>query len=152
MLQLLSRVVRAAALVALALFFALALPPAISRAAYWTYRASTAGDAIEVRRQVLGDAWVDGIDRARRLIPADGSYFLVNGEHVMGCAYWVRYELAPRRARFVGVLPRLPRDASLRTLLTGDESWVVIAYREPRPPLLLRREEFLRSMEQPVAP
>lgn len=138
---------------ALALFagFLIASLPQTFR--YTRYRIALAASALGEdpsveRRRILGERWVGAIDGIRRTIPADGEYLLVNGGKDWEAGpYWVRFELAPRRARFLGRLAELPDGATLRGSLPPGR-FVVIAYREPRPPKLMDREVFLRALDR----
>lgn len=144
-------VLRAVALGVFALSIAFAIPPAVSRTARWVRQASAvAGDGVAtVRRRYLGAPWVSAIDDIRRAIPRDGEYLMVNGGTAWGGGpYWVRFDLAPRRARFLGLWSELPSSAQLRGRLPRGPRYVVIAFREPQPPILMEREEFLRVLDR----
>jgi len=144
-------VLRAVALGVFALSIAFAIPPAFSRTIRWVGQASAvAGDDLAtVRRRYLGADWVSAIDGIRRAIPRDGEYLLVNGGTAWGGGpYWVRFDLAPRRARFLGLWSELPAAGTLRRRLPQGPRYVVIAFREPQPPILLEREEFLRVLDR----
>ena len=113
--------------------------------------AAVAGeDSFAVRRRELGVSYVRAIEVLRRAIPRDGEYLLVRGasEGEGGGAYWVRFELAPRRARFLGGWTELPDARTLRRKLPPGPRLVVVAYSEPRPPLLMDREDFLRALDR----
>jgi hypothetical protein len=113
--------------------------------------ASLAGeDSLAVRRHVLGISYVRAIERLRRAIPRDGEYLLVRGktEGEGGGSYWVRFELAPRRARFLGGWSELPDGETLRRRLPPGPRWVIIAFSEPRAPVLMEREDFLRALDR----
>ena len=60
----------------------------------------------------------------------------------------MRFELAPRRARFLGLLRDLPDGETLRRRLPPGDSPVVVAFLEGRPPVLLDRESFLRELDR----
>jgi hypothetical protein len=144
-------VFRALALGIFALFLLLSLPPALSRSARWVVQASwVAGeDSAAARRRTFGDPWVSAIEEIRRTIPRDGVYLLVNGgAEWEGGPYWVRFDLAPRRARFLGLWSELPESGVLRRSLPPGPRWVVIAFHEPAPPLLLGREDFLQALDR----
>jgi hypothetical protein len=101
-------------------------------------------DAATTRRLTMGPEWVDAIAEIRRAIPLEGEYILVNaGTARQGAQLWVRYELAPRRARYLGLLKDLQGPAAAK-LPPGR--WVIIAYPEDEPPVLLGRQEFLRRL------
>lgn len=143
-------VLRVLALGAFFWFLVSALPQTFRYARYRiVLAASTLGEdpALE-RRRILGERWVRAIDGIRRTIPADGEYLLVNGGKDWEAGpYWVRFELAPRRARFLGRLTELPDGSTLRGSLPPGR-YVVIAYREPLPPRLMEREVFLRALDR----
>lgn len=138
------------ALVLFGLFLAVSLPTAAFRTAQRTALAvSTLPESPEAaRRRVLGPRWVDGIERIRRAVPENGAYLLVNGGlDWEGGPYWARFDLAPRRAIYLGVLSEMPDGETVRRSLPKNApDLVVIAFRQPFPPLLLRREDFLREL------
>jgi hypothetical protein len=107
-------------------------------------------DLAAVRRRMLGPSYVRAIERLRRDIPRDGEYLLVRDvtEGDGGGAYWVRYELAPRRARFLGDWNRLPDGRTLRRRLPPGPRLVVIAFTEPRPPVLMDRDDLLSALDR----
>jgi len=143
---------RALALGAFAIFLA--------HSGYWTlFRVSNCmrqaaplfnEDTLAIRRRTLGPSYVRAIERLRREIPRDGEYLLVRDvtEGDGGGAYWVRFELAPRRARFLGDWTALPDGRTLRRKLPPRPRQVIIAFTEPRPPLLMDREDFLRALDR----
>jgi hypothetical protein len=113
--------------------------------------ASLAGeDSRAIRRRTLGPSYVRAIERLRRAIPRDGEYLLVRDvtEGDGGGAYWIRFELAPRRARFLGDWTGLPDGRTLRRELPPGPCQVIIAFTEPRPPVLMDREDFLRALDR----
>ena len=100
-------------------------------------------DSRQARRRVLGARWVDAEAEIRRAIPPDGEYLLVDGgEERQGATLFLRYQLAPRRARFAG---RLSEAASAANLPAGPR-WVVVAY-PGKPPVLVGRAEFPRWLK-----
>ena len=100
-------------------------------------------DARGARERVLGAPVVASLDAIRRVIPADGEYLLVDGgEEPEGATYWIRFELAPRRARFAGRLSEMK--APLR--LPAGPRWVVVAFPDG-PAALFERDDFLRRLE-----
>ncbi len=143
---------RALALAVFALFLVHSGVTAVWRSAQWIGQAATlaALDHNAVRRWLYGDPYVRAIARLRRAIPPDGEYLLVREGTVWeGNAYWVRFELAPRRARYLGPWSELPADAAaLRARMPPGPRYVVLAAGAPRPPRLLEREDFLRLVER----
>ena len=104
-------------------------------------------DGAGARRRVQRADYMDAIEQIRRTIPRDGEYLLVDGgEERQAAPLWVRFDLAPRRARLVGAL----RDGKLRDLPAGSQ-WVVIAF-YGRPPVLIDRETFLLRLRESRGP
>jgi hypothetical protein len=133
---------------ALALFLAAAVPVSLRTAASLTGWAQERRrlDAAGARSAVFGEAYVRGIEKIRRLIPEDAAYYLVTaGPQETGPMCWVRYELAPRRAIFLGTLGRLKR-RQLRLLRSRPVDWVVISGGAATPPRLLPRQELVDSL------
>jgi len=92
-------------------------------------------------RRFQGDAYVDAMARIRRAVPRQGAYFLVDdGPAGMGAAYWVRFDLAPRKALFLGRRDELAGDAELPARLAAAPGLAVIVARGDRePPRLVDR-------------
>jgi len=104
---------------------------------------------LAARRRILGEPYADAVARIRRAIPPGGEYLLVNGRSEWeGGPYWARFELAPRRARFLGLWSELPDGETLRRRLPPQPSLVVIAFRDGEPPVLMDRETFLRELDR----
>lgn len=146
-----SPALRAFALALFAAFLAVSLPSAAVRAAKRIVQAvGLTGESPEAaRRRVMGDPWVDAIDKIRRTIPPDGPYLLVDAtKEEEGGAYWVRYELAPRRALYLGKAEELPPPERLGPELAEGPPWIVVALRDREPPLLFPKESFLRALER----
>jgi hypothetical protein len=135
--------------VVLGLFFAsllVAVPLAAVRVAFRLREAAAAmgEDARGARARKLGADAVAAYDRIRRAVPEDGAYLLLDGgEEWEGATYWVRFELAPRRARFAGRLSELA--ATPGWTLPPGPRWVVVAL-PGRPPLLLAREDLVARL------
>src|SRR5262245_52129971 len=142
---------RALALAVFALFLVHSGVITAWRSAQWIGQATTlaALDHTAVRRWLYGEPYVRAIARLRRAIPPDGEYLLVREGTVWeGNAYWVRFELAPRRARYLGPWSDLPGAAVLRREMPPGPRYVILAAGAPRPPRLLEREDFLRLVER----
>jgi hypothetical protein len=104
-------------------------------------------DARGARVRLLGAATVAALDSIRQAIPADGEYLLVDGgDELQAEAYWVRFELAPRRAVFLGRLSEMERAPRLSWKLPLAARWVVVAY-PGGTPRLLSGQEFLELLE-----
>src|SRR6185295_9952726 len=128
---------RALALAAFALFLVHSGSLTALRSWRWLAQAASLADEKPpaIRRRQLGARYLSAIEQLRRTIPRDGEYLLVRGgTEFEGGQYWVRFELAPRRARFLGSLSELADGRTPRPLLPAGPRWVVIAYSEPRPP------------------
>lgn len=104
-------------------------------------------DADETRELAFGDAWVLAVDSARAVVPPDGTYLLTRGAGAPeGSEHWPRYELAPRRALFLGAAEQLPSTAHLRRMY-GEESWVVVACEPYEPPRLMPLWHLLHDLD-----
>jgi hypothetical protein len=109
-------------------------------------------NARRARVRLLGAATVAALDSIRRAIPEDGEYLLVDGgEAPQAEAYWVRFELAPRRAVFLGRLSEMERAPRLSWKLPLAARWVVVAY-PGLLPRLLSGQEFLELLEAKRGP
>jgi hypothetical protein len=109
-------------------------------------------DSRQARRRFLGPAYVVAVEEVRRAIPPDGEYLLVDGGmERQGAALFLRYELAPRRARFVGRLRDVRDPAQWAKFPPGSPGprWVVVAY-PGRPAVLVDRADFPRWVEGAV--
>ncbi|MFY9823864.1 MAG: hypothetical protein WAM82_20965 [Thermoanaerobaculia bacterium] len=104
----------------------------------------------QARRRVLGARWVDAEAEIARAIPAGGEYLMVDGgEERQGATLFLRYQLAPRRARFAGRLSEVAEvthPARWAARLPSGVRWVVVAYPR-RPPVLVGRADFPRWLE-----
>jgi|GEM_PF-1082305 len=103
--------------------------------------------------RMLGAAAMEALDSIRRAIPPGGDYLLLDGgEELQGATYWVRFELAPRRARYVGRLSEMSGQTGplreLRQALSRPDGprWVVVALPHD-PAVLIDRGELLRRMD-----
>lgn len=109
-------------------------------------------DSAGARRRAQGEAYMDAIEQIRRTVPRDGEYLLVDGgEERQWAPYWVRFDLAPRRARLAGALRDLPDPDRLAARMPVSSRWVVIAF-YGRPPVLIGREDFLRRLKEESGP
>jgi uncharacterized membrane protein YhdT len=83
-----------------------------------------------------------------RAIPAGGEYLIVDGgEERQGATLFLRYQLAPRRARFAGRLSEVADPPRWAASLPAGARWVVVAYSD-RPPVLVGRADFPRWLEE----
>jgi hypothetical protein len=147
-------VFRAVAIGLLGLFLVTAIPPAAVHTGTRVVQAARqAGeDSAGAWRRVQGADYVQAVERIRRTIPRDGEYLIVNGAAEWhGGPYWVRFDLAPRRARYLGLLSELAGRGRLAESLPAGPTgphWVVVAYPDRQPPLLIERQAFLRQLRQ----
>jgi hypothetical protein len=58
----------------------------------------------------------------------------------------VRFELAPRRARYLGEWRELPDLGTLAGRLEGGSPWVVAAFQDGEPPHLYDHAAFLEAV------
>ncbi|HXO22228.1 MAG TPA: hypothetical protein VOA87_20105 [Thermoanaerobaculia bacterium] len=61
---------------------------------------------------------------------------------------WVRFDLAPRRALFLGHLDELPRAAALKKGLPRGPQQVVLTYGPAAAPRLQDRQSFLDELDR----
>jgi hypothetical protein len=139
------------ALLLLALHLALSLPSVVRVSAqrvshlYWTWGESPR----EERSRSFSPAYAEAIEKIRTTIPRDGAYVLVNGDPLDdGGPLWVKFDLAPRRAVYLGRLREGDDGSRLRNRVPRAARWVVIAYGGYRPPLLLERHELVRRLRE----
>jgi hypothetical protein len=125
--------------------------PTMVQQAYAAFRDADL-DADETRALAFGDAWVLAIDSARATLPSDGTYLLVRGAGAPeGSEHWPRYELAPRRALFLGAAEKLPSTAHLRRM-HGEDVWVVVACDPYEPPRLMPLWHLLTDLDAGRSP
>ena len=98
------------------------------------------------RIRAYGPDYTRAIEEIRRKIPEDGAYILISGvSESEGAPYWVKYDLAPRRAAYLGELRLLQPVDRLRNRMPRAARWVVIAYGSYRPPVLIERYKFVQE-------
>jgi hypothetical protein len=146
-------VLRAVALALLAVSLLAALPLTVLRVGRRLLEVpQLAGeDARGAHARVLGAAAAGALDSIRRTIPPGGDYLLLDGgAEWQGATYWVRFELAPRRARYVGRLSEMSssseRELRRSLSLPGGPRWVVIALPHD-PAVLIDRGDLLRRLD-----
>ncbi|HVS00988.1 MAG TPA: hypothetical protein VMW27_30500 [Thermoanaerobaculia bacterium] len=138
------------ALAAFALSLAVSVPFVLGKSARRVLTAvrHAGEDASAARVRSFGAPYVDAVEAIRRTIPPDGVYALIDGEReIEGSQLWVRHDLAPRKAVFLGKLHEQRNPQRIRNRLPGRARWVVIAYAD-RPPELLGRSRFLGDLER----
>lgn len=144
------RVLDAAAVGLVVFFLAVALPQALWRAWGEISQAVQSDESLAAARaRVYGEEYTRAIDQIRAALPADEAYLLVEGGSPgSGGAYWVRYDLAPRPAAFVGQLQDLTGGARLRRRLSANLRHVVVAFNAGEPPRLYERYRFVEEIER----
>jgi hypothetical protein len=107
-------------------------------------------DSHQARRRFLGSAYVAAVDEIRRAIPPGGEYLLADGgAERQGAAVFLRYELSPRRAHFVGRLRDVKDPVQWASSLPTKPRWVVVAY-PGKPAALVARVDFPRWVETAI--
>ncbi|MEA2562671.1 MAG: hypothetical protein QOH06_4175 [Acidobacteriota bacterium] len=135
--------------------FAVFLAVSLSQAAIATARSgllllhARGETSYEERLRAYGPDYIQAIEKIRRTIPRDGAYILISGvSEAEGAPYWVKYDLAPRRAVYLGELRSLQPVDRLRKRLPRAARWVVIAYDSYRPPVLIERFKFVQERKR----
>jgi len=135
--------------------FAIYLAASISHAAYDTVRNGRLAyilrgeKPVEERARCYGPGYTEQIEAIRRTIPPDGAYILLNsnpGEE--GGPLWVKFDLAPRRAVYLGNLEDVGSVERLKRRMPRAARWVVIAHGPYRPPVLIERYKFVQAREK----
>ncbi|HWM89224.1 MAG TPA: hypothetical protein VN493_00505 [Thermoanaerobaculia bacterium] len=100
------------------------------------------------RSRSYSPEYAEGIATIRRTIPREGAYLLINGTpEERGGPFWVKYDLAPRRAIFLGDLDKLDNIDRLRKRMPRAARWVVIAHGPYGRPELIERYRFVQGMK-----
>jgi hypothetical protein len=109
------------------------------------------GEPLEAKQaRLFGTAYTGAVAAIRRTIPEDDPYLLVDAGEDTGAVFWVRFDLAPRRALLLGKLEEIRKYPRLGKHLPRGARWVVIAYPTPGiPPAVLDRSRFLRENTAP---
>src|SRR5688500_19052401 len=101
------------------------------------------------RARCYGPAYAHDIETIRQTIPRDGAYILINGDSKeQGGPLWVKFDLAPRRAVFLGELDKLDSVERLKKRMPRAARWVVIAYGPYRRPVLIERYKFMQERKE----
>lgn len=103
---------------------------------------------LQDRAYAYGPVYTQEIEKIRRTIPRDGAYLLINGDpSEQGGPFWIKFDLAPRRAVYLGDLDNLDRVERLKKRMPRAARWVVIAYGPYRRPVLIERYKFVQERE-----
>lgn len=115
------------------------------RRIWWAF--AFAGETpLEERSRHFGPQYAQAIEEIRRTIPRDEVYALVDADRAEeGSVLWVRFDLAPRRAIYLGFLHDLREPRTVRQRLIREARWIIVASVR-RPPVLYERQEFLRKV------
>jgi hypothetical protein len=134
----------------LGLFLAVAVPWAVLHAGREVVEAARAHESLaEARARVQGVEYARAIDQIRQELPPGDAYLLVmGGEPSSGGAYWVRYDLAPRRAFYLGRLDDFTSGAQVRRRLPTNLRHVVVTFDDGEPPRLYERYQFLQEIDR----
>jgi hypothetical protein len=115
------------------------------RRIYWafSYRGET---PLAERSRQFDPQYAQAIENIRQTIPRHAVYALVDADpEEEGSVLWVRFDLAPRRAVYLGFLHDLHSAKAVRIRLVREARWVVVASVR-RPPVLYERHDFLREL------
>lgn len=96
-------------------------------------------DARSARTRSFGPAYVDAIERIRAALPKGAEYLLANGSPRPSAVYDVRWDLAPRRCRYLGSARRA---RTALALADGERSipWLVLIGPDDVPALVATAE------------
>jgi hypothetical protein len=131
------------------LFLVAAVPQAVQRAAgMLRYAGRLGGESPSTARaRFSGDAYVHAIDEIRGALPIDRPYVLVEaGRPQDGGVYWVRWDLAPRRAVYLGQLAELADAVRSRRRFIASPRQVVVSYGPGQPPRLVEWDRFVEEV------
>jgi hypothetical protein len=104
---------------------------------------------LQDRSYAYGPVYTHEIEKIRRTIPRDGAYILLNGDPTeQGGPFWVKFDLAPRRAVYLGDLDNLGPVERLKKRMPRAARWVVIAYGPYRRPVLIERYKFVQERKE----
>jgi hypothetical protein len=135
----------------LALHLSVAVPWALRKSAgAGLQMIHVAGETPSAKRsRTYGPDYVRAIAEIRRTIPPDGAYVLLNGSpEDVGAPIWVKFDLAPRRAVYLGNAKDVGSLDRFRRRIPRAARWVVIAYTSYGRPVLVERYKFLRQLRE----
>jgi hypothetical protein len=103
---------------------------------------------LDQRTREFGGRYTQEIEAIRGLIPRDGVYVLVAGDDAeLGGAIWAHFDLAPRRAVYLGFRKNLHHPVRLRRRIPPEAHWAVIGHAEG-PPELISVPQLLAEAEE----
>lgn len=105
--------------------------------AAWRHRGESVAEA---RRRHRGPEYEASLAAVRRRLPPDAAYLLVKGSAGAGMQNLVRYDLAPRRPRFLGTILGARREVA--TMARSGDLPVVVIGEAGEPIRLVPAEEF----------
>ncbi|MEO6324674.1 MAG: hypothetical protein ABIT01_16860, partial [Thermoanaerobaculia bacterium] len=100
---------------------------------------------LEARRRVFGTAYADAVESIRRAIPSGGEYLLAERSREPGQPNWIRYDLAPRRALYVGRLSGTTLVVPKEGLPRSRPAFVVVAVESEQAPELVPAGRFFEA-------
>ena len=104
---------------------------------------------VEERVRCYGSDYTEQIEAIRRTIPPDGAYVLLNGDPgEEGGPLWVKFDLAPRRAVYLGNLKDVGSAERMKRRMPRAARWVVIAHGPYGRPELIERYKFVQAREK----
>jgi hypothetical protein len=98
---------------------------------------------LSARARLFGPDYTKELERIRRAIPESAEYLLVNGGPEHGQTNWVRYDLLPRRCRYLGQRKGLRKRLEAETIPLGSTPYVVVCGDWGQPARLFSRDAFL---------
>jgi len=103
---------------------------------------------IEERSRSFNPEYAQAIEEIRRTIPLHGTYALVEADPTEeGSVFWVRFDLVPRRAVYLGTLGDLRSPRIVRERMIREARWVIVTSVH-RPPMLYERRDFLQALRE----
>lgn len=103
-------------------------------------------DLDTARTRWSGEAYVRGVEALRETIPRDGAYLLVGSAEDTGADYWVRFDLAPRKAWYIGKLKGKKRLLEVEGRPVDAPPFVVVAPGKGRAPYLVDTGAFFEGI------
>jgi hypothetical protein len=102
-------------------------------------------EPLVARRRVFGARYADAVERIAKAIPKDGEYLLADRSHEPGQPNWIRYDLAPRRARYLGRVSGERLVVAKEGLPKSRPPFVVISVDSEQAPELIESDQFFKT-------